>query len=236
MRIMIPSRLESSRIPQKALSDIGGKVMIRHVVERALSTGIPVTVCTDSKLIEAAVSDIVDVVITDTSIENGTARIAEVCKSLSLSEKIIDVQGDDPFVDPETILDIAKKMDKCTFGCFVPYCNSTDPVIDAGLKSIVKIVPNYKGDEVLYMTRHQYYHFDVPIRKHSSVIGFVNFTLQQFISLPRTLQEISESIELMRLIEHGHKCYTWEMKGKPGVSIDTPENLIEAKIRYENGL
>jgi 3-deoxy-manno-octulosonate cytidylyltransferase (CMP-KDO synthetase) len=225
MKILIPSRLASTRVPQKALADIGGKVMIRRVVERALLTGLPVIVCTDSQLIKDAVSDIVNVVITDSHIENGTSRIAEVCKDLPLSEKIIDVQGDDPFVDPDTILDVASKMENHEFGCFLPYSISKDPIIDSSKKSIVKIIPNFNGDKVVYMSRHQYYHKDIEIRKHSSVIGFINFTLQQFRVLPRSSIEISESIELMRLIEHGHICYTWEMKGVSGISVDTQDDL-----------
>jgi len=233
MRIMIPARLGSTRVPQKALSLIGGIPMIRRVVERSKLTGIPVTVCTDSELIESAVSDIAEVVMTDSNIENGTARIAEACKSFELSEGIIDVQGDDPFVDPITILDIAEKMKNHTYGCFVPYSISADPVADASRKSIVKIIPNHIGDKVLYMSRHQYFSNDVPVRKHSSVIGFINFTLQQFKLLQRTQMEISESIELMRLIEHGHPCYTWKMSGESGISVDTPEDLIEANMRIK---
>lgn len=231
MRIMIPSRLGSSRVPQKALAPIGGMPMIRRVVERSLLSGLPVTVCTDSQLIKDAVSDLVDVVITDPNIENGTARIASVCRDISLSEGIIDVQGDDPFVDPDTILDIAKKMENCESGCFIPYFVSTDPVADAGKKSVVKIIPNYYGDKVLYMSRHQFYQTGTSIRKHSSVIGFINSTLQSFTKLERTEMEITESIELMRLIEHGHLCYTWEMKGAAGISVDTPEDLLIANLR-----
>jgi CMP-2-keto-3-deoxyoctulosonic acid synthetase len=93
---------------------------------------------------------------------------------------------------------------------------------------LVKVIPNFKGDKVLFMTRNQQYHVDMLVRKHSSVIGFINFTLQQFKLLSRTEIELSESIELMRLIEHGHPCYTWEMRGKPGISVDTPEDLILA--------
>lgn len=234
MRIMIPSRIGSSRVPGKALSLIGGKPMIRHVVERSKMTGLPVTVCTDSELIKDAVADIAEVIITDPNIENGTARISEACKYLNLSEAIIDVQGDDPFVDPETIIDIAEKMSSHKYGCFVPYSISKDPVADAGKKSLVKILTNYKGDKVLYMSRHQNYFAGFQVKKHSSVIGFINFTLQQFRLLNRTEMEISESIELMRLIEHGHPCYTWEMAGKPGISVDTPEDLVLANSRLDN--
>lgn len=232
MRIMIPSRLGSTRVPEKALSLIGDKPMIRHVVERSKLTGLPVTVCTDSRVIEDIISDIAEVVLTDSAIENGTARIAAACKNLDLSEKIIDVQGDDPFVDPATILNIAKKMENQNYGCFVPYSISKDPVVDSVKKSVVKIMPNYQGDRVLYMSRHQAYLANAPVRKHSSVIGFINFTLQQFTLLERTETELSESIELMRLVQHGHPCYTWEMTGKPGISVDTPEDLELANLMY----
>jgi 3-deoxy-manno-octulosonate cytidylyltransferase (CMP-KDO synthetase) len=231
MRIMIPSRLESSRVPKKALATIGGKPMIRCVVERCLLTGIPVTVCTDNRLIKDCVSDLVEVVMTSPNIENGTARIATVCRDISLAEGIIDVQGDDPFVDPETILDIANKMRNHTQGCFVPYSISVNPVVDSIKKSVVKIIPNFSGERVLYMTRHQSFQAGIPVRKHSSVIGFINFTLQSFSRLPRSEIEITDSIELMRLIEHGHICYTWEMKGAVGISVDTPEDLFFANQR-----
>lgn len=231
MRIMIPSRLSSTRIPEKALELIKGKPMIRCVVERSILTGLPVTVCTDSEKIRDTVSDIAEVVMTSSNLSNGTERIAEVCKNLPLSEPIIDVQGDDPLVDPATILDIAKKMLNMKEGCFVPFSTSLDPVCDSSKKSIVKIFPDHAGSKVIYMSRHQGYHPQVPVRKHSSVIGFINSTLQLFGALPRTKLEISESIELMRLIEHGYTCYTWEMLGEPGISVDTPEDLWSVNNR-----
>jgi 3-deoxy-manno-octulosonate cytidylyltransferase (CMP-KDO synthetase) len=231
---MIPSRLGSTRVPKKALSLIGGVPMIRHVVQRAALSGLKVTVCTDSDLIKEVVCDVAEVVLTDSNFENGTARISSVCSDLPLSEGIIDVQGDDPFVDPATIIDIAEKMSGHACGCFVPYSISNDPVVDAGKKSVVKIMPDFNGDRVLYMSRHQYYHPNFPVRKHSSVIGFINFTLQQFTKLSRSQGEISESIELMRLVEHGHPVYTWPMQGGAGISVDTPEDLVEANFRYAN--
>lgn len=204
--------------------------MIRHVVERALLTKLPVQVCTDSHKIADLVSDLVPVFISDPSIPNGTVRIAQAAESLPKSELIIDVQGDDPFVDPETILDVAAHLKNKTNGCFVPYSVSSDPVRDSIRKSIVKIMPNHVGDKVITMSRHQFYSPNVPILKHSSVIGFVNTTLQEFVSLPKTSLEHSESIELMRLIEHGIPCYTWKMLGVPGISIDTLEDLERARL------
>jgi 3-deoxy-manno-octulosonate cytidylyltransferase (CMP-KDO synthetase) len=218
-------------VPQKALAKINGVSMIRRVAERCLLTNLHVTVCTDSELIRDEVCNIVDVVLSDLAFQNGTARIADACKDMPLSEKIIDVQGDDPFVDPVTILDIAKKMEHEKFGCFVPYSISEDPIVDSNKKSIVKIIPTFDGNRVLYMSRNQTYHPDVPIRKHSSVIGFFNYTLQMFNKLPISNMELSESIELMRLIENNQPCYTWRMSGIPGLSVDTPDDLICANNR-----
>lgn len=228
MRIMIPSRLGSTRIPEKALSLIKGKPMIRCVVERALLTNLPVSVCTDSEKIRDCVADLVTVVMTSKDLPNGTARIAAACKDYPPSEKVIDVQGDDPLVDPETILDIAEKMKGYKEGCFVPYSISLDPITDAQKKSVVKIFSDEKNSRAIFMSRHQSYHPEIGVKKHSSVIGFFNSTLQLFSSLPKTPMEVSESIELMRLIENGYPCHTWEMKGVPGISVDTPQDLLSA--------
>lgn len=231
MQILIPSRLASTRVPRKALALINGKPMITCVVERALQTGLPVTVCTDSQEIEDAVSHLVAVVQTPPELQSGTDRIAYAARTLNIcwTDHIIDVQGDDPFVDPDTILDVANKMKSSRWGCFVPFVASLNPLQDSAARSIVKIIPVQSGEKVFYMTRYQSYHPSVPVLKHSSVIGFSNWTLQLFSSLPKSNSEKCDSIELMRLLENNIPCFTWEMAGVPGLSVDTPDDLLRAQ-------
>lgn len=234
MQILIPSRLSSTRVPRKALVDLNGTPMIRRVVERAMLTKLPVAVCTDSEEIRAVITDLVPVVMTPSSMQSGTDRIAFAAREmgLSFSDHVIDVQGDDPFVDPVTVLDIANRMRNSRWGCFVPFVTSQNPVADAASRSVVKILQKTSG-EVFYMTRYQSYTPEVPVLKHSSVIGFVNWTLQLFSSLPVSNAEKSDSIELMRLVENNIPCFTWEAAGVAGISIDTPDDLERALQRKD---
>lgn len=229
--ILIPSRLSSTRVPQKALAMVGGVPMIRRVALQCIKTGLPVTVCTDSEAIRDVVADIVPVLLSPSEVPNGTERIALAAKDLSLNSKILDVQGDDPFVDPESILDLARRLDSIHFGCIVPHVQSSSPVEDAEKVSVVKLILNDPASgKVLYMTRRQTYHADYPVLKHASIIGFVNHTLQMFATLPQAQTEIVDRIELMRLLQSPvyNPVYTYPLVGVPGISVDTPDDLVRA--------
>jgi 3-deoxy-manno-octulosonate cytidylyltransferase (CMP-KDO synthetase) len=223
---LIPSRMESSRLPGKPLLDICGIPMVVHVARRAmLSTRIDqVVVCTDSiEILLACEQYDIDVCLTRSGHLNGTERIAEACESLQVNNEdiIIDVQGDEPFVKSEYIEQVADFLIDSKYGCVVPY----QLMDEYGNINRVKIVNS--GDRVIFFSRSDVpnYFGDMqkPLKKHLSVIGFRLPTLRAFAAARSTPLEDIERIELMRLVELGEPIGTFPQEGS-SLSVDTPED------------
>ena len=223
---LIPARMESSRLPGKPLLDICGLPMIVHVARRArLSARVDqVVVCTDSvEILLACERHGIDVCLTRASHVNGTERIAEASESLGLRESdvIVDVQGDEPFVRPDYIEQVADFVAGSGYRCVVPYqlMDEYDNV------NRVKIVAS--GHRVIYFSRSDIpCHFGAvrqPLKKHLSVIGFRLSALRAFAASPPTPLEDIERVELMRLIEIGEPIGTFAQDGS-SLSVDTPED------------
>ena len=194
--ILIPARMESSRLPGKALKKIGGIPMIIHVAIRSSQCSLVdrTIVCTDSSdIIFECEKYGIEVCNTRWDHKNGTERIAEAAILLELPDDqiVIDVQGDEPFVSPEYISKVANYVSQSKYGCVVPYQDFEEP--DNVNK--VKIVSS--SDRIVYFSRS-----DVPnyfgqtsqsMKKHLSIIGFRVGALKKYISaVPGELEEIEK--------------------------------------------
>ena len=223
---LIPARMESSRLPGKPLLDICGLPMIAHVARRTmLSDRIDqVVVCTDSIEILLVCEGLgIDVCLTRCTHVNGTERIAEAAEVLGLTDQdiIVDVQGDEPFVQPRYVEQVADFVAATRYRCVVPY----QLMDEYGNQNRVKIVAS--GDRVVYFSRADIpCHFGAvpqPLKKHLSVIGFRLPALRAFAASPSTPLEDIERVELMRLIELGEPIGTFMQDGS-SLSVDTPED------------
>ncbi|WP_322866766.1 3-deoxy-manno-octulosonate cytidylyltransferase [Aquicoccus sp. G2-2] len=223
---LIPARMESSRLPNKPLRLISGLPMIVHVAKRAaLTPGIDqVAVCTDSiEILMTCERFGIAVCMTKASHRNGTERIAEAAETMGLSPEdiIIDVQGDEPFVRPEYIEQVAAFTRANPFGCVVPH----QFMDELGNLNRVKIVEH--DNRVIYFSRADvplyFGALQQPLKKHLSIIGFRLPALQRFAANPPTPLEEAERIELMRLIELGEPIGTFLQDGT-SLSVDTPED------------
>ena len=220
---LIPSRMESSRLPGKALKKISGVEMIVHVAKRCmlLKSLDRVVVCTDSiQILEVCEKFNIEVCLTSSSHANGTERIAEAAEIMSLSQKdiIVDVQGDEAFVQPEYIEHVVEFLIKTNYECVIPHQHSDD----YNNLNRVKMVTD--GDRVIYLSRSDIpCHFGVPkapLKKHLSIIGFRLSGLQKFAESDSTQLENIERIELMRLIEMDIPVGTFFQDGV-SLSVDT---------------
>ena len=147
---LIPCRLNSSRLPKKALLNIDGLPLIVHTFKRALLSKKldKVIVCTDSKEIQKVVIDHGgEAIITKKTHKNGTDRIAEVAKKINC-EIVIDIQGDFPMLDPINIDKLVNFHQNNNFEIVVP----SSPLNDATSKDVVKLIVS-KSKKVLYFTR-----------------------------------------------------------------------------------
>ena len=229
---LIPSRLGSKRLPGKALADISGMPVIIHVAKRALLSKIldEVIVCTDSKEIVSKCEEFnVKVLLTSDKFRNGTERIASIIDNLDF-EYAIDIQGDEPLVNPQHIDYVADKISRNINGedILIP----TLEVPFSSPETIVRVQSSLSG-RIMTLTRAKIPHrYSVPIttiQKHLSVIGFTKKALKEYSKLEPTPNELSEDIELLRALENDMKLYSLPVEGN-SFSVDVQDDLLKARV------
>lgn len=228
--VLIPSRLDSSRLPGKALLEIGGIPMIVRVMTQAsmCANVEDVYVCTDS----VEIADVIrrhdgKVVMTSSNHMNGTTRIAEAKSSLPHYDFYIDVQGDEPFINPEHISAVIGCYESSEADIILPLLPFTE-----SSPSNVKVVKDLCG-RVLYMSRAEIpfqYGAKSLFNKHLSIIGFNPDALDSYANFPASPLELIEGIELLRALEHGMHIQTIELSGD-SFSIDTAQDYNRAQKR-----
>tara|TARA_B100001029_G_C14973787_1_gene401840 strand:+ start:134 stop:871 length:738 start_codon:yes stop_codon:yes gene_type:complete len=230
--VLIPTRLESKRLPGKALLDVDGLPIIIHTAKRAeLAKEVDeVYVCTDSeKIIEVCNQHNIKSIMTGKHFLNGTERIASVSDKFKDS-LIIDVQGDEPLIKPEYIdtlvnvhLGHPESPDAIIPTIEVPYSSSD---------TIVRVISSNSG-RVMNLTRgnapYRYKSEVSLVNKHVSVISFTSEALKKYSSFPVSYLESIEDIEMLRAIENDMKVYSYKFEGS-SFSVDVNDDYIKAKI------
>ena len=228
---LIPTRLNSTRLPQKALLSINKIPLIVHTYKRAkLSKKIDdlYICCDDKKIFNEAKKFGVKVLMTSKHHQNGTERICEAYKKIGKKyDFVIDIQGDEPLISPYHIDDVVKAHIK----------NFDADIILPTLKikasnntNIVKVVTD-KNNNVLYLSRSNIpFEFKKRINymeKHLSIISFKPNALIRFSKSPKTKLESIEDIELLRALEIGLKIKTIRLTGD-SFSIDVLDDFNKA--------
>ena len=227
---LIPSRLNSSRLFEKALLEIDGVPLVIHTFKRAkLSKYLDdIYVCTDSKKIATICKKYKCKVLFTGKNPTGTDRISEAADKLKTKYDLyIDIQGDEPLINPNHIDKVILWHQKNNnFDIVVPSLK----VKNIDTPHIVKIVKSNK--RVLYFSRAK---IPFPFKKnndtylkHLSVISFKPKALKKFKKLKESHLEKIEGIELMRALENNMQIGTFELKGD-GFSVDTKDDFIKAK-------
>jgi 3-deoxy-manno-octulosonate cytidylyltransferase (CMP-KDO synthetase) len=244
---VIPARYASTRFPGKALAEIDGRPMIQHVYERTARSRLVsrVIVATDDlRIADAVRMRGGEAVMTSSSHETGTDRLAEVAAGLD-SDIIVNVQGDEPLIDP-AMIDLAlqpfledaglqmgtvKKRIKCLHDFLSP--------------NVVKVVTDSCGN-ALYFSRSPLPFFrdkwkdlkdesfccgKLLCYKHVGLYVYRRDFLLKFASLPATFLEMAEKLEQLRAIENGIKIRVVETEFE-SIGVDTPEDLIKAQEQY----
>jgi 3-deoxy-manno-octulosonate cytidylyltransferase (CMP-KDO synthetase) len=237
--ILIPTRLESKRLPSKALLKIENLPIILHTYYRAKLSKLAdeVYVCThSSKIINECKKYNIKYIKTSDHPRNGTERIAEAIKKIKSHKKdtIIDVQGDEPLIDPKNIDKTIKFFKKNKFNIVVP--NIKISVNQAINKNIVKMIVNNKN-KIIWMSRSR-----IPFLhnlkknfflKHLSVIVFTKESLLKYSKLKKSKYEMIESIELLRAIENNLNLGSTTLRGD-SFSIDVINDYKNALIAFKN--
>ena len=223
---ILPARIESSRLPRKALLDICGLPMIIHVYRRCLlaSKLDEVYVATDSAEIQENVEKYGGkVIMTSSSHQTGTDRIAEAAKNID-AEIIVNVQGDEALVNPLYIDKVVTELQNnsdVNVGILVnPYSKNNSP-------SDIKVVVN-KNNDVMYVSRSDIPSNsrveEPPMLKAYHIVPFRKKFLMLFTQLEKGNLEKIEYNEYLRIIEHGYNIRAVEVESD-AVSVDTIEDL-----------
>jgi len=234
---LIPTRLNSSRLPQKATLLIHKIPLVVHTYRRAkMSKKLDdlYICCDDKKIFDVAKKFGAKVILTSKHHKNGTERIFEAFKKINKSyDLIVDIQGDEPLISPFHI-DKVIQAHKVS--------NNTDIILPT-LKikttantNIIKVVTDRKGF-VLYLSRgiipFEFKQRIKDIQKHLSIISFKPSALKQFALNKTTNLEKIEDIELLRALEIGLKIKTIRLKGD-SFSVDVEEDIKKARKVMKN--
>lgn len=222
---LIPARMESSRLPNKALLDIRGMPMVIHVALRAkLAKKIQeIYVCTDSeKIAHKCIKYNIKVILTKSSHINGTERIAEavILLKLKATDIVVDIQGDEPLLIPEMVDNMVSFIEKSNYRIAVPYIK----IDEKFTPNMVKIVES--NGNILYLSRaNAPYQFmkSAELKKHLSIVGFRVDALKKFAKLKPGILETVEGVELLRALENNIKIGTYEEIGETQ-AVDTIED------------
>ncbi|MCU0528740.1 MAG: 3-deoxy-manno-octulosonate cytidylyltransferase [Cyanobium sp. Prado107] len=245
--VAVPARLESSRFPGKVLADIAGKPMLQHVLERCGSASTPdaVVLCTDSDELRLRAEDWgFDVLMTSPDCKSGSERIASVVDQLvSLGGGVLDdtlvinVQGDQPFIDPMVVDRMAEE-----FFARSPKSEVMTPVYRMAPERIhdpdvVKTLLSQDG-RALYFSRSaiphvrgvplEQWYFHAPYWGHVGIYGYHARVLSGWSGLPDSPLENIEMLEQLRLIEAGIKIDTFHVENE-SLSVDTEAHLDIAR-------
>ena len=240
MRILgiIPARYASTRFPGKPLTIINGKSMIQRVYEQALKAEMlnDVVVATDDdRIYDAVLSFGGKVVMTSSEHKSGTDRCAEVVKTINDKyEAVVNIQGDEPFINPEQINQIASLISQkdSQIASLCKPIKDADELFD---NNVVKVVFDIKGN-ALYFSRHT-----IPFMrnvenearswmnshtfyKHIGIYAYKTDVLEQISQLTQSELEMSESLEQLRWLENSYRIIMGITEYE-SYSIDTPRDV-----------
>lgn len=232
---IIPARYASSRFPGKPLVDIGGKSMIQRVYEQVKNTSClhEVIVATDDDRIAEHVKSFAgNVILTASSHQSGTDRCAEVIAKVSGFDIVINIQGDEPFINPLQIELLASCFDKeeTQIATLVKKIHTEDELFNVNIPKVVRniagqaiyfsrqTIPYLRGiEQKNWLSKHSYF-------KHIGIYGYRTDVLKELTQLPISILEESEALEQLRWIEHGYTIQTAETEHET-IAVDTQEDL-----------
>ncbi len=243
--VAVPARLESTRLPRKVLADIGGKAMLQRVLERCATAAKPneVVLCTDSLELQQ-ISKLWGFrsIMTSSSCTSGTDRIASVVDEID-AEFIINVQGDQPFIDPE-VIDLV--VDECFSR--IPAPQVLTPVFRLDQDQLhnsntVKTLLNSAGDALYFSRSAIPFQRDVPPENwtafapywgHVGLYAYQREVLKRWPSLRLSKLEDLEKLEQLRFIDNGIRISTVEIAGTSPEVNDLHDLQIARQLAYRD--
>jgi 3-deoxy-manno-octulosonate cytidylyltransferase (CMP-KDO synthetase) len=247
-RVVIPARYASTRLPGKPLADLAGKPMVVRVVEAALKSGAAeIIVATDDARVSAAVAAHGHVaVMTRSDHASGTDRIAEVAEQRGWSDDtiIVNVQGDEPLIDPALIAAVAGALDADRAASIATAAHRIHDMAEFLNPNVVKVVTAANG-RALYFSRAPIpWHRDglaqqretmpaeLMVRRHIGLYAYRAGFLHRFGGLAPAPIEHWEALEQLRALWHGFHIHVIDCPYAPEAGVDAPADLERVRMHF----
>ena len=236
--LVIPARWGSTRFPGKCLHRIAGKPLVQHVWERSLLAGeiSRVLIATDhDRIAEEALNFGAEVIMTAENHPSGTDRIAEVATRLDGITHFINVQGDEPLIDPQLIEDLAASLSRDPRIAMITAATPFQDLSEAEDPNCVKVVVGMDGNALYFSRSRLPCHRDAHDPKsavtpllHLGIYGYRRDTLRKLVKLSPSPLEQCEKLEQLRALEHGIPIRVL-LTDHRGIGVDTPADAIRAE-------
>ncbi len=235
---IIPARFASTRFPGKPLAMLSGKMVIQRVYEQVMQVLPEAHVATDDiRIFKAVESFGGKAVMTREDHKSGTDRIQEAAEKIGTdADVIVNIQGDEPFIQPEQIKTVCQQFDDAatqisTLG--KPFTemeaveNANSPKIVTDVKGFAlyfsrSVIPFVRGVEHDEWLRH------FPFLKHLGIYAYRRGVLREITKLPQSPLELAESLEQLRWLQHGYRIRVG-ITNMETIGIDTPDDLERAE-------
>jgi 3-deoxy-manno-octulosonate cytidylyltransferase (CMP-KDO synthetase) len=247
---VIPARYSSTRLAGKVLLKDTGKFLIQHTYEQACKAKLPervIIAADDEKIVSAAKSFGAECVLTSVNHQSGTDRIAEAVQkltpisySLSPDDIVVNVQGDEPEIDPDNIDKVAKLLVDNPAYPMATLVAPFEKAEDVSNPNIVKVVITQNTQRALYFSRSV-----IPYDRQSGGVGSLSLYLRhigiyayrrdfllKITSLPQSTLEKTEKLEQLRALENGYGILVGKIK-RTCDGIDTPQQYAEFVKRFK---
>ncbi len=229
--IMIPTRMASTRLPNKALADIGGKPMIIHVMEQAQKAhiGEVVVACDGLEIKKVVESYGGKAIVTDPKLPSGTDRIYAALQQMDNHEcydAIINVQGDLPLVKPKLIASLADALKESNSDITTPVTeiHSQEEITSDAVVKVAVSFNNSLTGRALYFSRQTLPWGEGPLYHHIGIYAYKRKSLEKFVSLPPSPLEMREKLEQLRALENGMSITALQVDEAPW-GVDRPQDL-----------
>lgn len=247
--VLIPARLASSRLPNKPLADLEGAPMVVRVAQRVRAGVAPTTrvvVAGDSpSIIQACQEHGIEAVLTREDHPSGSDRLAEASELLALDddEIVVNVQGDEPLIDPALVQAVADLLRDTPQASMGTAAHTIDQVADFANPNVVKVVLDAAG-LALYFSRAPIAWWrdgfaqgistlpqPAPLR-HIGIYAYRAGFLRLFPQLAQAPIEVTEALEQLRAMWHGYRIAVHVSDHAPGPGVDTAQDLERVRALY----
>lgn len=267
LTVLIPARLASTRLPNKPLADVAGLPLIVRVVQQVASFAInnqapqaintpstplfinkirAVVACDSDSILTVCQEHNIEAVLTRSDHPSGSDRLAEACEILQLAddEIVVNVQGDEPLIDPQLIVDVAQLLQNSPTASMSTAAHVIDSLEEFRNPNVVKVVTDAQNLAMYFSRAPIGWWRDGSIEglpqlplspkplRHIGIYAYRVGFLKQFPKLQQADIEVCEALEQMRAMWHGYRIAVHVTAQAPGPGVDTPEDLERVRTWY----